>query len=260
MDILVCSCIILILLIIHVVWPLCVFNPRYDKLQSADILGKNEMSMLKTGDIIMFRNCTACKCGDSILDSGFQMTYKNLFNSARWYLQGTHYTHVAVIICLPSASPILPLSPIPLVPYICHMDGGDPMLDALEHGYIAGTSVVVSDLEHINVRGGYAHLYKYKGLPINKNMAPFIQKHRSSEYPQSFYNLVTKNVLKMGRHPRGIFACTDFVEDALHELGILNRNDVSRQSTIKDIEKIIHTCNYDTRPIILENKCWSKRH
>lgn len=249
MCILICIAIILILLIIHAVWPKYVYNPGYEDIQIVDILKDQPDMDLQTGDIVLFKSCVKCRYNDSFMDNWFSYFYKNTFNSFRWYLLDEQYTHASIIICLDDK------------PYICHMDGGDPMYDELQKKWVKKVSCVVSGYGHINRRGGVMHIYKYKGPPIKKNMMPWIEKNRNTHYPKSFVNLVKVNALKWGTHPSGIKACTDFVESTLHYAGVLNSEHVSKQSTISDIVKLVKTNeNYEHIPVMVKNKCYENRH
>ena len=254
MDILLCVCIVLILLIIHSVWPKYVYNPQYDKLISYDVLKNSPDIELDTGDILFVRNCAKCKYTNNPMDTGFQFVYRNMFNSFRWYLiDRAPYTHVAIILKLNVDGVTKP--------FICHMDGGAPMYDELRHKYIAGVSAVVSSLHHINVCGGVIHLYKYKGPRIKKDMLQWIMKNRNTKYPSSMYKLAMANALKWDKNPEGVMACTDFVENTLHNMNVIGKDMVSGQSTINDIVKLATTHeNYEHVPVVLKNKCYEAKH
>jgi hypothetical protein len=247
MVILICICIIFILLMIHVLWPIYVYDPQYYKL---DVVTNTD---LQTGDILFVRNCTKCKYNDDFMNNGFQWVYRNMFNSLRWYItKHSPYTHTAVIIRLNIEGEEKP--------YICHMDGGMPMYDVYRNKYISGTGVVVSNLQYVDTCGGVAHIYKYKGPRIKKNMLPWIESNNNSKYPSSMYKLMMANALKWDTHPKGVMACTDFVENTLNNMGITNKN-LSNQSTINDIVEFVHGNNqYDSTPLVLKNKCYNAKH
>ena len=69
------------------------------------------------------------------------------------------------------------------------------------------------------------------------------------------------NGLKWGKNHDGVMACTDFVENTLHYIGIMDKKFIYGQSTIKDILHIVqtHDC-YNHIPIILKNKCYDNKH
>lgn len=248
MDILICICIILILLIIHAAWPgYCFTQNKYESIS----LEKFERT-IDTGDILLFRMCCKCKykkswTGDVLLDNAFIYTYGNLFNSLRGYVIEKPYTHVAIIIKIKER------------PYIVHMDG-NYMFDELLQQWISGASCVVSGMQHLNRRGGVIHLHKYIGPRITKDMEPCIKKNRNTTYP-SFSNLIKVNGLKADKHLHGIQACTDFVENVLAYSDIIKKEDVTRQSSIKDICTIATTHPlYNHSPIALRNKCYKNKH
>jgi hypothetical protein len=254
MDILMCLCVVFILLIIHTIWPKYVHDPQYEKFKVVNVLKDPPDIELNTGDIVFVNNCAKCKYTDDHMNNGFQYVYRNMFNSFRWYVQGrSPYTHTAIILRLN----IDGISK----PYICHIDGGAPMYDELRHKYIAGAGPVVSSLHHINVCGGEVHVYKYKGPKIDNDMTPWVMKNRNIKYPNSMYKLTMVNGLQRDKNPDGVMACTDFVENTLHHIGVLDKKFVSGQSTINDVLNIVrtHDC-YSHTPVVLKNKCFDAKH
>lgn len=234
MDILMCVCIILVLLVIHTVWPKYVYDPL-GGLPIA-VLGDD----LRAGDMLLMKNCVKCKYTDNVLDNGWQFFYRNTFDSFRWYLTDQHYTHVAIILRINNS------------PYICHMDGG-PMYDALLGAYIKGTSVVVSPLSHQDERGGVFHLYRYTG-PELPDAAAWVAKNRGTTYP-SRTTLAKVNALKWGVNPPGVMACTDFVEHTMRHFGI-DAKVPSNQSTISDVfDAVRSNPMYEHVPARVLNKC-----
>ena len=244
-----CITIILILVIIHTLWPKYVYY-NYCYYDCVDVIKQPPDIEMQTGDIIFFRSCNKCKYTESILNNAFIYTCKNTFDSFRWYIMNQQkYTHVAVVIRLKD------------IPYIVHIDGGDPMYDELEKKWISQTSCAVTSVEHINVRSGIAHLFRYTGPPIEKNMEKWVEKNRNIKYPESIINLIKVNGFKLDKNPDGVYACTDFVESSLNYMGIIDKKNVSRQATIEDVYKlIINNNNYSSDPIILKNKCYNDRH
>ena len=254
MDILLCVCIIFILIIIHTVWPHYVYDPQYDKLNTIDVLSSPPDTDLRTGDIIFVKNCTKCKYTDDYMNNGFQYVYRNMFNTCRWYLTSmAPYTHVAVIVRLNIDGETKP--------YICHVDGGAPMYDEIRRKYIAGMGVVVSKLNYINTHGGAVHMYRYKGLDIKKNMNKWISTNEKSVYPSSLYKLTMSNALKWDKNPKGVMACTDFVENTLAYMEIISKDLISSQSTINDVVSIVKNNKlYEHTPVVLKNKCYDEKH
>jgi hypothetical protein len=234
---------------IHTLWPIYVYDAQYDILKTI----KNPDIELQTGDILFTRNCTKCKYGDNIMNDSFQLIYKNMFNSFRWYVMSrSPYTHIAVIIRLNIDGEEKP--------YICHMDGGMPMYDEIRNKYNVGNGAVVSSLQHINIRGGVTHIYKYKGPQIKKNMLHWVKSNNTTKYPSSIYNMAMVNGLQYSIHPKGVMACTDFVENTLNYMGISNKKP-SDQSTINDIVKFVHDSkHYASTPVVLTNTCYEARH
>jgi hypothetical protein len=209
---------------------------------------------LNTGDIVFVNNCAKCKYTDDQINNCFQYVYRNMFNSFRWYIQGNApYTHAAVILKL-NVDGISK-------PYICHIDGGAPMYDELRQEYIAGVGAVVSSPHHINVCGGEVHVHKYKGPRIDNDMTSWVMENRNIKYPHSMCKLAIVNGLKLDKNPSGVMACTDFVENTLHHIGVLDKKFISGQSTINDVVKIAltHDC-YNHTPIVLKNKCYDAKH
>ena len=254
MNILICFSIIFILILIHTLWPRYVYDPQYEVLDVFDVLKENPDIRLETGDILFAKNCTKCKYNDNIINNGFQFLFKNTFNSFRWYFMNmVNYTHVAIILRLNINGVEKP--------YICHIDGGDPMYDVIRKKYISKESAVVCDMDHLNERGGVMHIYKYKGPKIEKDMMYWILKNRNIKYPSSTYNLAMVNALKWCKNPEGVMACTDFVENTLCELNIIDKEIVSGQSTVKDIINIVkYNDHYSNTPIVLKNKCFEEKH
>ena len=254
MDILMCVCIIFILLIIHSLWPKYVYDPQYEKLKAFNVLKHPPDIELDTGDILFVRNCAKCKYTNDPMNNGFQWVYRNMFNSFRWYLTDrAPYTHTAIILRLNVDGMTKP--------YICHMDGGAPMYDELRHKYIAGVSAVVSSLHHVNVCGGVIHVYKYKGPKIKQDMMQWIMQNRNTKYPSSMYKLAMSNALKWDKNPEGVMACTDFVENTLYKMNVINKDLVSGQSTINDIIRLVKAHkDYEHVPIVLKNKCYEAKH
>lgn len=250
MDLLWCICIILVLIFIHILWPKFVYDPKYDKYKVADVSKYPPDIKLRTGDIVLFRSCVKCKYKDSIMDDAFMYIYKNAFDSFRWYIiDQQQYTHTGVVIRLNNK------------PYIVHIDGGSPMFDELEQRWIAQTSCVVTGMNHLDDRGGIAHVYRYNGPEINKDMMPWVMKNRKTTYPKSLLNLIKVNGFGWGTHPDGVSACTDFVESTLHHIGILNKEDISRHASLSDIFSIVMSNpNYEHVPVVLKNKCYINKH
>lgn len=250
MDLLWCVCIILVLIIIHTLWPKYVYDPKYDKFKVVDMSKCPPDINLRTGDIVLFRSCVKCKYKKSIMYDAFLYTYLNAFDSFRWYIiDQQQYTHSGVVIRINN------------IPYIVHLDGGKPMFDEIEQQWMAKTGCVVTGMNHLNDRGGIVHVYRYKGPQINKDMMPWIIKNRQTKYPKSVLNLIKINGFGYGAHPDGVSACTDFVESTLHHMGIINEEDVSRHSTIRDIFNIVMSNpNYEHVPIVLKNKCYNNKH
>lgn len=243
--ILICVLIIITLLIIHVFVSSVKYCFKKYKLKSANI---NDID-LNTGDILMFKNCIKCGYGDSMVDNINRCINKRLFNAFRHYVMESKYTHVAVIIKIGD------------VPYICHIDGGAQMYDAMLDKYLK-CKTSFCDLEHVNDRGGDIHFYKYNGTVktlSQSEMNTFVEDCRKFIYPPSLSSLVTINVFKYGTHPDGVKACTDFAEVVLKKMNILLR-DVSNQATIVDMTDIISDNNYEKKPIRIENKCYHENH
>jgi hypothetical protein len=254
MEIFICLCVVFILLIIHTSWPKYVYNEEYSKLHVVDILNDPLEIDLQTGDIMFIKNCVKCSYNTDIMNNWFQYIYKNMFNSFRWYIiDQAPYTHTAVIIKLNIDGKEKP--------YICHMDGGMAIYDEIREKSISGNGPVTSKLNHINVCGGVIHIYRYKGKKIKKDMLKWINKKYNLKYPPSIYSLMSSNALKWSKNPNGVMACTDFVENALNNMGILDIKCVTGQSTINDILFMINKSSlYDSVPIILKNKCYNNRH
>jgi hypothetical protein len=248
MDILVCVVIILLLIIVHTVWPKYCYDPRYDKLESIAVLDPENPPDLQTGDIILMKNCPRCKFTSNILDNGWQMTFKKAFNSFRGYITDVEYTHVAIVLKIEG------------IPYMCHIDGGDAMFDEFKKKYLKGVSIVISGMRHINVRGGPIHLFRYTGPKIKKNMKPWVDRNRKIRYPGSGLKLLLANGMQWCKNPKGTMACTDFVEHTLRNLKLLKRKP-SQQSTLFDICQFIKASpDYNSVPLILKNKCYDEKH
>lgn len=241
-----CITIILILVVIHTVWPKYVCY-NYCNYRCVDVIQKPPDIEMQTGDVIFFRSCNKCKYTDSIVNNTMVYTFKNTFDSFRWYVMNQQkYTHVAVVFRLND------------IPYIVHIDGGDAMYDEFEKKWMS-KMLAVTGVEHINIRSGVAHLFRYRGPPIEKNMEEWVKKNRNIKYPESITNLIKVNAFKFDKNPDGVYACTDFVESSLNYMGITDS--VSRQSTIEDLYKIIiNNNNYQSEPLILKNKCYINRH
>lgn len=246
-------CIILLLIVIHTIWPQLVFDPLYDKIETYDILNSKSDISLETGDILFFKNCTRCKCNDSIVNNIFQTTMKNTFNSFRWYVMGLcDYTHVAIIIKLEVDGITKP--------YICHIDGGRPMYDILRKRYIHRESLVVCDLNHINVRGGLIHLYKYKGPEIKKDMMDWVLINREIKYPSNIHDLITVNAFKWYKHPTGIMACTDLVENTLIYIDIIKNKNATGNYTMNDALDFVSNSHLYEGPLGIKNNCYDNMH
>jgi hypothetical protein len=236
-------CIILILIVAHTAWPKYVYNPMYGQLKISEI----SHDVLETGDIIFMKNCPTCKLSSNVLNNMWQMSGKKTFNSFRWYVNDIHYTHVAIVLRINN------------IPYICHIDGGDPMFDALEKQYMP-KKLTVSDLSHVDVRGGPIHLFRYIGPEITSDMSQWIDKNRGVCYPPSNVKLVMANGLQWCKNPEKKMACTDFVEHTLNFLSILPY-EPTQNATLKGLHTFIHASNvYDSIPIILNNKCQKQKH
>jgi len=253
MDTLLCVCIIFILLMIHTLWPKYVYDAQYDELIAGNVLTEPYDIDLQTGDIIFIKNCVKCKYDDDFMNNWFQFAYRNMFNTARWYITDqAPYTHTGVIVRLNIDGEEKP--------YICHVDGGMPMYDELRHKYIAGTGSVVSKLNHINVCGGVVHMYKYIGSPIKKDVIPWIKDKQNSTYPKSIYNLAMSNGLQINKNPTGVMACTDFLENIVCHMGISDKKP-SGQASINDIVNLVKDNKfYETVPVVLKNKCYEMKH
>jgi hypothetical protein len=245
MDIVLSLYIVLLLLVIHIIIPLYFFDSRRDVLKVID--HEKTPDILDTGDIVFFRSCNKCKLGESYIDNLFLMTYRNLYNSFREIVVGDIYTHCAIIMKIRG------------VPYIVHIDGGT-MYDAILQKNIKGNSCVVSDLKHINERGGLTHVFKYIGSRPSTNTEQWISHNRNIRYPNQL-RLVLNNGLGIFEHDINTQACTDFVEYVLISFDILKKNDVSKRSTLKDIHNIVvkHPL-YIHIPYILKNKCYDLEH
>lgn len=244
MEIITCIIIILILIVIHTLWAKYIYDPGYDMF-ALDILDIENPPDLHTGDIIFMKNCPQCKCTDDILDNGWQMTYKKVFNTFRQYITEVNYTHVAIVLKLNGK------------PYICHIDGGDPMFDEITNTRLSG-SVTVSGMNHINARGGPITLFRYTGTPIEKNMMTWIDRHRSIKYPTGL-RLLVANGMQWGKNSTGVMACTDFVESTLIHLELMKKKP-SQQCSLSDIYKFILDSGSYSSAIIIKNKCYYERH
>jgi hypothetical protein len=247
-----CIYIIFILLIIHTMWPKYVYDAKYGEMPIIDIFNNGSDADLRTGDIICVRNCEKCKYSDNTMNNVFQYVYRNMFNAFRWYITNqAPYTHTAVVIRLNINGVEKP--------YICHMDGGMPMYDEITRSYVSD-GVVVSSLHHIDVCGGMVHMYKYKGPPIKMDIMPWILSNNKSKYPRPMYSLIMANALKLKKNPDGVMACTDFVENTLNYMNILDKKNISGQSTINDICNITKNRVLYNAPVILKNKCCGAKH
>jgi hypothetical protein len=242
MDLLLGVCFVFILLIIHAVLPSYIYDPNYGTLEALDL--NND---LRTGDVILMKQCIKCKYTDNYLDNGWLFFYKNIFNTFRWYLTDEHYTHVAIVLRIDDK------------PYICHVDKGS-MYDVSLEKEVHGTGLVISPLEHMDSRGGIFHLYKYTGPTITQDLAPLIKYTRNTCYPKNLYELAKVNGAKCGKHTKGIMACTDFIEYVWHALKIVD-TPPSRCGTLTDIFRLVrHHPLYNPVPYHIKNKCYNNAH
>lgn len=251
MVIIICVYIIIILLLIHTLWPKYVYDAKYDKMPIIDILKNGSDAELHTGDILFMRNCTKCNYSDSIMNNGFQYVYRNMFNTFRWYITNqAPYTHTAIVVRLN-------IDGIEK-PYICHINGGRAVYDEIKQSYVS-SRVAVSSLNHINLCG-MVHMFKYKGPPIKKDIMPWILSSEKYKYPHSIYALTMSNALKLKKNPDGVMACTDFVENTLNYMDIFDKKNISGQSTIHDVYNITNNRELYYDPVILKNKCCDSKH
>lgn len=241
--------VIVILLAIHVLWVAFLVDQALPPAGSIDAVA--DPSTLNTGDLILFRNCVRCHCdGDPLNDAG-QKIYRTLFNTLRHYVIGGCYTHVAIV--------LRGVNPLALdEPYICHIDGGDAMYDAIKQKKV-GRRVTVSPIDHVNVRGGTVHVYRRRfpsgGAPPSSgpDLVGYIRDVQGVEYPKGVVLLITKNAFGVGHHDQGTQACTDFVEHTMVRLGIIR--EASSCATILDILAYTRTADYDPRPFVVVNRC-----
>ena len=251
MDPVIAFYVIVILLVMHVLWVAFLIEQTPVPLSYIDIIA--DSSTLNTGDILMFRNCVKCHHNGDALNDVCQDIYRTLFNTARYYFIGEYYTHVAII--------LRGVNPLDLEqPYICHIDGGDAMYDALLQKKMRH-KVVVSPLNHINVRNGQVHLYRRRIStipPIVSDLTEFIKDARLITYPENLITLVARNALRIGRHNPGTQACTDFIEHTMIRLGMIR--EASNPSTMSDILTHIHTAAYNPLPITVVNRCYLAGH
>lgn len=252
MGIFICFCIIFILLLVHTIWPKYVYDPQYEELKVVDILKSPSDIELNTGDIIFVKNCTKCKYNGDISNDVFcQFIGRNMFNSFRWYcMDRINYTHVAMIVKIDNK------------PYICHKyDRSSPPIFDMVDEDTHQKGITLSDLDFINSTVGAVHIYRYTGPEIVKDMKEWVDRNSHVEYPKSIFNVAMANALKYTKNPTGVMACTDFIENTLAHLDLLDKKYISNQSTIKDIYDIIQSHKYyEHVPMVLKNNCHDYKH
>ena len=235
-TILVGVCIVLILLVVHANFENMIY--KYVDVSRVD------MNSLRAGDIIFMKYCEKCKFTGNILNDAWISSYRRLFNTFRYYVTAQHYTHVAIVLNIKGK------------PSITHIDY-DTMYDS-HTGRRQTGKVLVSPWNHLNIRGGVIHVYKYLGKSFPEDSTYWINYNNNTTYP-SLPNLVFTNALKLKSHPDDIMACTDYVEHTLKNYNIIDS--CTNNSTLTDVYDIaMSNKNYESVPRIVKNICTLNGH
>jgi hypothetical protein len=121
--------------------------------------------------------------------------------------------------------------------------------------------ILVSPWDHLNIRGGSIHVYRYTGDTLPNDSLSWIECNKDISYP-CLFKLITSNGLKWQKNTNKVMACTDYIENTLSKYNILdNHHEISNCATLDDIYKIVRdNKNYNPVPLIVKNKCYIEKH
>lgn len=239
-----CVGIILVLLCIHV---LC-FVSYWEKgiISHDEEKGVNDI-ILKTGDIVCFKNCIKCGCTGDILNDMSEYVIKNTINMMRYYVIGNLYTHVGIIFVLNN------------VPYIYHINNSTYYDCSSDR--IISNKPCLSSMNYIDEYNGVVHVYSYNGIcdVSDANIIRCIHRLKDTQYPH-IVELFMNNGLHVSKNNTGVMACTDLVIYVCRMLNIINDNISDTSLSISDVMDLINSKKYINTPVVLRNRCNMNRH